>query len=447
MNPRWILCAGAAALGVYLVAAPEARAYNLFVRRLSLDQRDVRVFNNFSDPEANDNTHGDPNFPGAVGAPLALWKATAEWGSVRRYDGLGDPSQVALGGSGANFDSSWQGLASGVGGTDDNIASEISGSSLGVLAFCELPIFDGWRIRFYADAAVWMDGPEVYPFVPGQRDLEGVMTHEYGHALGLDHTDVFGSTMFPSPSGNVMDFRSIEADDQAGVRAQYGTLAPGKPRISTYALAGSQLTLIGESFASVANEVWFTNGAPLADGTPLKVGGLASSAGGTRLSLALPALALPGDVLVHVPGTAAHTLSNAFPFDPTRPPCPQPLVYGTSKLTSLGTSPDLSVSGRPTLATNDLTIAIAAGIPGAPGVLFAGAQQASIPFSGGTLWIMPPYRRVAAFQFDFLGGITLPVPVSPALIGSTRYFQIWFQDAGDPFGVGLSNAVQVTFCP
>jgi len=48
--------------------------------QLDLTQRDVRVFNNFVNPEANQNAVPDPSFPGAVGAPLAIWKAIVEWG-------------------------------------------------------------------------------------------------------------------------------------------------------------------------------------------------------------------------------------------------------------------------------------------------------------------------------------------------------------------------------
>ena len=33
--------------------------------------------------EANQNVTPDPSFPGAVGAPLAIWKAVVEWGSER----------------------------------------------------------------------------------------------------------------------------------------------------------------------------------------------------------------------------------------------------------------------------------------------------------------------------------------------------------------------------
>ncbi|MFM7283000.1 MAG: hypothetical protein ACKO32_14610, partial [Planctomycetia bacterium] len=86
---------------------------------LALDQRDLRVCNNFTDPTANDNTQGDPEFPGAQGATLAIWKAAMEWSSRSFGTGLADPLQTdGIGSGGANFDFHWQGSATSPGGTD-----------------------------------------------------------------------------------------------------------------------------------------------------------------------------------------------------------------------------------------------------------------------------------------------------------------------------------------
>src|SRR6185295_8492471 len=165
-----------AALGfAALVGLPrDTSAYALLGGSLGLDQRDVRVFDNFSDPEAHSNTHPDPDYPGALGPTLAIWKAAVEWGSGLHGTGLGDPMNPdGLGSGGADFDFSWQGPASAVGGPDDNTVSEIAGSGGAVFAFCEAPISDGWRIRFYADAAVWHDAPGAPPNGPADADIQG----------------------------------------------------------------------------------------------------------------------------------------------------------------------------------------------------------------------------------------------------------------------------------
>jgi hypothetical protein len=445
---RLVPLAFSAAIAAVLLLPAHLGAFALEGGSLDLDHRGVRVFDNFSNPEANDNTTPSPNFPGALGATLSIWKGCVEWGSELHGDGYGDPTQPAgLGSGNANFDPTWQGLATNPGRTNDNIVSAIAGSNFGVLAFTELPIQDGWRIRFYQGAAVWKDDPNYYPTVPGEYDIQGVATHEYGHALGLAHSSDPNATMAPSHSDNWIQARSIEPDDVAGIQAIYGVKSPTKPHISTYALSNRTLTITGTGFSAGDNEVWFTHATPTNDGTPFKVAHVPSLAGGTQIVLRVPALSAPGDLLVHVPGSDGAALSNAYPFDPSSNPCPGAQIYGTAKTTSIGTIPDLFTSGTPHVVTNDLVIGTGGGIPNASCVLFYGPSAGSTPWLGGTLYVNGPYQRLAPAQFDFFGGVAIPVPISPGMVGTTAYFQLWFPDAGDPFGVGISNAVAVTFCP
>lgn len=51
-------------------------------------------------------------------------------------------------------------------------------------------------------------------------DLQAIATHEFGHWLGLDHTNVNGSTMLPYYAGGISG-RNLGPDDEAGVCALY----------------------------------------------------------------------------------------------------------------------------------------------------------------------------------------------------------------------------------
>jgi len=446
---RYLPAAAAAVCAAVLLLPAPLRAWAHLGGDLALGQRDFRIHNNFSDAEANNNQNTDLSFPGATGAPLAIWKAFTEWSSELHANGSGDLTQpFDLGSGGANFDPSWQAEASSPGGPNDNIASEISGFGAGVLAFTELPISDGWRIRFYADPVVWHDGPGHPPNLQDHRDIQGVACHEFGHALGLAHSTVMGSTMFPAISIDETTLRSIEQDDQLGIQALYGIASAGKPHIETYELMGTtQVTIVGHGFSPADNSVWFTRASGPADGTPAQVQGLVSTQGGTRITCAIPTDAGPGDLLVKLPGSAHSDLSNPFPFDPLLQHCPDVVSYGDAKLTSQFASPDLYSHSWPSATLNDFRIGTYGGIPNSFGILFSGPGSQSRPFQGGTLLVAPPIRRDQLFQFDGFGWAELPIPVDPSMAGTTRYYQIWFQDSGDPWGSGITDALQVGFCP
>lgn len=52
-------------------------------------------------------------------------------------------------------------------------------------------------------------------------DLDAVMTHELGHALGLGHSSVSAATMWPTYMGSAA--RTLDSDDIAGIASRYGS--------------------------------------------------------------------------------------------------------------------------------------------------------------------------------------------------------------------------------
>lgn len=61
----------------------------------------------------------------------------------------------------------------------------------------------------------------------GEFFIEGVQVHEAGHGIGLGHSDVSGSTMFPSVAACDNGPASLANDDQAAVQDLYGGGGPG----------------------------------------------------------------------------------------------------------------------------------------------------------------------------------------------------------------------------
>ena len=309
------------ALGTALVLVrphSEAAAFVLNGSSLGTQQRDLRVFDNFADPESNDNVIGSDQFPNVLGVELAIWKGMSEWGSVAHGTGKGDPLQNRLGNGTANFDAIWMGNATARGGINENIVSAIPACGAGLIAFVELPSNNGWRTSF-------CDGNFVFDDEPGKPaaihlDTQSVMTHEFGHALGLGHSAEGSATMWAALGPGGTRKRSLHADDIAGLQAIYGVLDPTKPLIwKTDGNGGSGvLTIIGERFDPVDNNVWFTPSGTTAPSADPRVRLLAvpSTNGGTRIDVTIPAGAGPGDVLVKngaISGTVS--LSNAFPTD------------------------------------------------------------------------------------------------------------------------------------
>ncbi len=126
--------------------------------------------------------------------------------------------------------------------------------------------------------------------------------------------------------------------------------------------------------------------------------------------------------------------------------CASPSNYGAAKTNSLGQEATLSWLGTTSAAANDFRVTMDLALPNTPLVLFSGAAPDSTPFFGGLRLVAPPLVREKTTTTDFLGGSDIAVDVTPAMVGTSRYYQQWYRDPADPFTVGLTDGLQATFC-
>lgn len=443
----------ALAAAALFTATQTSEAFNLLGWSLGPAQRDFRVYNTFTDAASNNNQTPDPNFPGAQGAVMAIWKASIEWSSVLHGDGQGDPHQVGgLGSGGANFDPSFQGEANEVGNLGENIHSPLAGSSGGVLAFAENNGTGLWRIRYFEGGITWNDGPGA-SIAGGHFDLQSVACHEYGHALGLDHSTFGTATMAPSIGNGSVSERSISNDDRNGIQAIYGAISPGKPLITSVALAGTNLTINGSNFSATGNTIWFTRENFVGNGTVLTVNNVASTNGGTLINVTVPGNARSGDVLVRNTLGGGQGISNAWPLDLDGPPCPDPVTFCNGAPNSVSLAGGvIQVTGSQDTTVND-TVLTATDIPGGQfGIFIYSMGQASLPVGDGTLCISGPLFRLPP-QSTGTGSMSLTLdfnnlPVGGDILpGEVWNFQAWFRDPmGGPNGSNLTSAQEVMFC-
>jgi hypothetical protein len=129
--------------------------------------------------------------------------------------------------------------------------------------------------------------------------------------------------------------------------------------------------------------------------------------------------------------------------------CAEPFTYGTGKLTSTGLTPTMGFRGVPSHAEDDFEISVTDAEPDKAGIFFYGSGQNNAPFYGGTKLVMGPIKRLPMVTTDPDGYVELSIAIDAAMIGAKRNYQFWFRDPLHPdgTGVGLSNAVEIVFCP
>ena len=125
-----------------------------------------------------------------------------------------------------------------------------------------------------ADIVIW---DASYTFVSGSSNCSGgiflqdVMTHEFGHAFGIGHSNVSSATMYPTIKYCSTIMRSLDPDDIAGIEALYpgGTGGGGG---GTGGGGGGETT----NTAPTINVSSPASGAAFAEGTAINFSGSAS---------------------------------------------------------------------------------------------------------------------------------------------------------------------------
>ncbi len=177
----------------------------------------------------------------ALIAGASAWTAQSDAGF--RFVAAGTANDTATANDGRNvvfFRNATNGSA---------IASTYSWSNNGRIVDADIIFWDG-GFTFFTGTSGCGGSNAAY--------IEDIATHEFGHALGLNHSTVSGATMYPGYSTCSMAKRSIEADDVAGVEALY-------PPTSTGTSTAPTVTISNPS-----------SGATVAEGTSLSFSGSAS---------------------------------------------------------------------------------------------------------------------------------------------------------------------------
>ena len=103
---------------------------------------------------------------------------------------------------------------------------------------CPYPFDGAGRVLAHAyfpeDGRAHFDEDETYTHNTTRgTNLLWVAVHEFGHSLGLAHTNIQGAIMYPFYTGYVPDME-LHSDDIAGIQSLYGKVHPDNTEFQLY---------------------------------------------------------------------------------------------------------------------------------------------------------------------------------------------------------------------
>lgn len=176
-----------------------------------------------------------------LGGPVAhanrfdylLWPSSPKWdGALMKwhYNPSGQPASVSTeamlaliqtdmakwsGSCGIRFE--YQGTTS---------AAPTLNDGINVIGWSSANGYDGYtqywyRGAYFSDVDIRLDPSRL----TATTQIEGIVDHELGHAIGLDHSDEAAAIMYATPYHSYDYQRTLRADDIAGCQALYGAAA------------------------------------------------------------------------------------------------------------------------------------------------------------------------------------------------------------------------------
>lgn len=334
-------------------------------------------------------------FPGAVELDESAFSAqyvtsgfkwtsnTASWG----YNGTGAPASVAgsalsaassaasTWGFGSNFHftgggASGAGTGACGGGTDGqntvgwaNQSGSVlavtcswynGGSPFGAAAEFDMQIDPEWS---------WTTGGSV------NIDLQSVVTHEFGHALGLNHSSDGSAVMYASYSAGSTK-RSLAADDLAGLVVIYGTAGGGATNTPTNTPTTSPSTATATPTSTPTRTPTPTGVPPTSTPT---TAGTQPTATPTTAGSQPTSTPTATPTSTAVPPTATPTTPGTSPTATSTPPSAQPTATPTTAGSQPTATPTQAPASTPESGAPPTTLPI---LPGSNLLAWPGNDQA-----------------------------------------------------------------------